>query len=44
MIARGEVKSMSDTLLAGFGTTQTVRACFFKAEGISLDEYIAKQQ
>ncbi len=44
MIARGEVNSMSDTLLAGFGTTQTVRSCFFKAEGISLDEYMAKQQ
>lgn len=42
MIARGEVKTLSDTLVAGFGTTQTVRACFLKVEGITLDEYLAK--
>ena len=40
MIARGDVKSMSDTLDAGFGTIQTVRACFLKSEGITLDEYL----
>ena len=40
MIARGEVKTLNDTLLAGFGTTQTVRACFLKVEGITLDEYL----
>ena len=42
MIARGEVKTLSDTLAAGFGTIQTVRACFLKAEGITLDKYLAK--
>ncbi len=42
MIARGEIKTLNDTLEAGFGTTQTVRACFLKAEGITLDEYLAK--
>jgi len=41
MIGRGEVKSLNDTLAAGFGTTQTVRACFLKVEGITLDEYLA---
>ena len=40
MIARGEVKALNDTLAAGFGTTQTVRACFLKVEGITLDEYL----
>ena len=40
MIARGEVKTLNDTLGAGFGTTQTVRACFLKVEGITLDEYL----
>ena len=40
MISRGEVKTLNDTLGAGFGTTQTVRACFLKAEGITLDEYL----
>jgi len=40
MIAHGEVKTLNDTLLAGFGTTQTVRACFLKIEGITLDEYL----
>lgn len=40
MISRGEVKTLSDTLSAGFGTIQTVRACFLKVEGITLDEYL----
>lgn len=40
MIARGDVKTPNDALLAGFGTTQTVRACFLKIEGVSLDEYL----
>ena len=44
MIARGEVKNLNDTLNAGFGTTQTVRACFLKVEGITLDEYMNKLQ
>lgn len=43
MIARGEVKTLNDTLGAGFGTTQTVRACFLKVEGITLDEFLAKE-
>ena len=43
MIARGEVKTLNDTLGAGFGTTQTVRACFLKVEGITLDDYLAKK-
>lgn len=42
MIARGEIKTLNDTLMAGFGTTQTVRACFLKVEGITLDEYLKK--
>jgi AraC-like DNA-binding protein len=40
MISRGEVKTLNDTLAAGFGTTQTVRACFLKVEGITLDEFL----
>ena len=40
MIAKGEVKALNDTLDAGFGTTQTVRACFLKSEGITLDDYL----
>ena len=44
MISRGEVKALNDTLGAGFGTTQTVRSCFLKAEGITLDEYLAQSQ
>lgn len=42
MISRGEVKTLNDTLAAGFGTTQTVRACFLKVEGITLDEYLSQ--
>jgi hypothetical protein len=40
MVSRGEVNTLSDTLSAGFGTIQTVRACFLKVEGITLDEYL----
>ena len=43
MVARGEVHTLNDTLAAGFGTTQTVRACFLKAEGITLDKYMEKE-
>ena len=42
MIKRGEVETMNDTLVAGFGTIQTVRSCFLKVEGITLDEYIRR--
>ena len=42
MISRGEVNTLNDTLAAGFGTTQTVRACFLKVEGITLDEYLSQ--
>lgn len=42
MIARGEANTMSEMLDAGFGTAQTVRACFLKVEGITLDEYLKK--
>jgi len=44
MIERGEVKTLNDTLAAGFGTTQTVRACFLKMEGVTLDDFLAKRQ
>ena len=40
MVSRGEVNTLIDTLSAGFGTIQTVRACFLKVEGITLDEYL----
>ena len=40
MIDHGEIGTLNDTLAAGFGTTQTVRACFFKVEGITLDDYL----
>lgn len=40
MIARGEVKSVNDALAAGFGSIQTVRACFLKMEGVNFDDYL----
>lgn len=43
LVARGEVKSLNDTLVAGFGTIQTARACFLKIEGITLDDYLKKK-
>ena len=43
LIARREVKTVNDALIAGFGTIQTVRACFLKVEGIPLDKYLEEK-
>ncbi len=42
MILHGEASTLTECQDAGFGTTKTVRGCFMKAEGISIDEYLAK--
>lgn len=39
-IQRGQVSTLTDCLDAGFGTIKTVRACFLKLEGQSLDGYM----
>lgn len=44
MIQRGEVRTISDTMFAGFGTTITARSCFMRMEGHNLDEYLAQHQ
>jgi AraC-like DNA-binding protein len=43
MIRRGEVATIGETVDAGFGTVVTVRSCFKKMEGITLDEFMASQ-
>ncbi len=41
LIQQGEVSSLSECqYAAGFGTTKTVRSCFLKFEGITVEEYI----
>lgn len=42
LILRGDVKSVTETDMAGFGTPKTARACFLRVEGLSLDDYIEK--
>ena len=44
MIARGDVKTINDTLDVGFATTKTVRSCFLMVEGITIDEYLARRE
>lgn len=39
-IRRGEISALGDCLDAGFGSMKTVRSCFLKLDGISLDQYI----
>ena len=39
-IQRGEVSTLTDCLDAGFGAIKTVRSCFLRHEGISLDQYM----
>lgn len=40
LIARGEVTTVTDSLLVGFGAVKTARLCFERIEGQSLDEYL----
>lgn len=41
LIIRGKVKTIGETLDAGFGTTKTARAVFLKMSGQSLDDFLA---
>ncbi len=41
MIERGEVTTVSECQDAGFGTTKTVRSCFLRCEGTSVEDYLA---
>jgi len=43
-IARGQISNLSDCLDVGFGTVKTVRSCFEKLEGSTLDDYMKKYQ
>lgn len=42
LIQRGKVRSVSDSMLAGFGTTVTARSCFERMEGVALDAYLSQ--
>jgi len=42
MIQKGKVTSLTACQDAGFGTIKTVRSCFLKHEGVSIDEYLAQ--
>ena len=39
-IQRGEVTTLTDCLDSGFGAIKTVRTCFLRHEGLSLDSYL----
>ena len=43
MIQRGEATTLTECMDAGFGTVKTVRNCFLRQEGISIDEYLRKK-
>lgn len=42
LVTRGEITSVSDCLVVGFGAVKTARLCFERIEGQSLDEYLEK--
>lgn len=44
MIQRGQIRTVSESVDAGFGTTKTARACFQKFEGITLDEFLQQHK
>lgn len=39
-IQRGEVSTLTECLDSGFGAVKTVRSCFLRHEGITLDQYM----
>ena len=39
-IRQGQITALGDCLDAGFGSLKTVRSCFLKMDGVSLDQYI----
>lgn len=39
-IRQGKISALGDCLDAGFGSLKTVRSCFLKLDGISLDQYM----
>ncbi len=41
MILSGEVSTLTECQLAGFGTIKTVRSCFLKCEGVRIEDYLA---
>lgn len=41
LIQRGDVRTISETVDAGFGTTKTARSVFMKLSGQSLDDFLA---
>lgn len=43
MIDRGDVTTITECMDAGFGTIKTVRSCFLRMEGSSVDDYLAQR-
>lgn len=43
LVLCGEVSSVSDCLVVGFGSIKTARLCFQRIEGQSLDEFLARK-
>lgn len=42
LISRGEVSSVADALVVGFGSIKTARMCFERIEGRGLDDFLAE--
>lgn len=43
LVARGEVRTLADTLAVGFGSIKTARLCFERIEGTDLDSYLEQK-
>ena len=43
LVSKGEISSVADCVVVGFGSVKTARLCFERIEGITLDEYLAEK-
>ena len=43
LVARGDIRTVADTLVVGFGSIKTARLCFERIEGCDLDEYLQQR-
>ena len=42
-VKTGEIKTAADAVLVGFGSGKTARNCFERMEGMSLDDYLNRE-
>ena len=42
MVQSGQIQTVNDCILVGFGTPKTARCCFERSEDMTLDDFLAQ--